>query len=134
MSSPRSRLDDRYGVSNSASRERLRKIAIAVLSAVFVATVLWVAWVFISGNQVKASTVGYHHLSPSQIAVDFSVTMAPGTAATCSVEAYNQNRGQVGFIEVDIAPQTERITTHRAVITTQQAAVSGAVKRCSAAG
>lgn len=133
MSSPQSRLDDRYGVSNSASREHLRKIALAVISALFVATVLWVAWVFVAGNQIKANTVGYHHLSPSRIAVDFSVTMAPGTAATCSVEAFNQNRGQVGFIEVEIAPQTERITTHRAVITTQQAAVSGAVKKCRAA-
>ncbi len=133
MSTTRSRLDERYGVSKSASKSRAAKVGLWILAIGFVATVLWVAWVFIAGNQIKANTLRYEHVSDSQISVDFSVTMPPGTAATCGIEAFNDNRGQVGFTVVDIPAQKERVTSHRVVVTTQQKAVSGAVKTCEKA-
>lgn len=130
MTSGHSHLNERYGVRNPASQKRAQRIAFIAALAVFFAATLWVAWAFISGNQIKANTVKYQHLGPSQIAVEFSVTMPPGTSAKCGVEAFNKNRGQVGFTVVDIPASNERITVHRATVTTQQPAVSGAVKTC----
>lgn len=133
MTSAGDHLNDRYGVSNSPSRRRWARLAIAAVATVFLAVVLWVAWVFVTGDPVKANTLGYHHVSDTEVRVDFSVTMTPGTEARCGVEALNENRGQVGFTVAHIGPQTEYITTHSIVVTTQQDAVAGAVKTCEVA-
>ena len=130
MSTSRTHLNERYGVSNSASRTLAGRIALGFVAAIFIATVLWVAYVFISETSVKSSTLRYSHVSESELEVGFSVTMAPGTAARCGIEALNAQHAQVGFVVVDIAPQTERISTHSVRLTTQQPAVTGVVKFC----
>lgn len=127
-----SALEDRYGVRKSArsGAQGPSKLAFGIALAVMLALTLWVAYTFISGNPIKVATVGYEHIGERSIDVSFSITAPPGRALECGVEAFNQNRGQVGFTAVEIPARTERITVHKVRVNTQQAAVSGAVKSC----
>lgn len=130
MSELPSHLHERYGVSNSPRQNRLKRIGIAALAAAFIAIVLWVSWVFVSGNQIKVDTVGYEHLSDSTIEITFAITMDPGTSARCSLQALNENRGQAGVAEYVVEPQTERTSFHQVQITTQHKAVGATVGDC----
>lgn len=130
MTSTKSNLEARYGVSKSPRSRTLKRVGVAALATAFLATVFWVAWVFITGDSIKSATLGYEHVDSQSMNVRFSVNVAPGTAVTCGVEAFNANRGQVGFAVVVLPPQKERVTTHTATVITQGKAVSGAVKTC----
>jgi len=109
---------------------RTAKILVGVAAAVFVALVI-VVGVFISRTEVRYEVVAYDHLAEDRIAVDYVVTMDPGTAATCRIQALNEGRAQVGFVETEIPAQTERRTAHHVEISTQGEAVSAEVVDCS---
>ncbi|CAM3923484.1 DUF4307 domain-containing protein [Helcobacillus massiliensis] len=125
------RLAERYGTSRSAGRTLAARIGIGILALVFLATVIWVGLVVSSSSPVKVTTTGYTHVSDTQMRVSFELNTKPGTAVRCSVEALNGNRGQVGFTSVEVPQQSERVSHHSVVVTTQQPAVSGVVKSCT---
>lgn len=128
--SPSARLAERYGTRRTPQQARLLRAGVIALALVFVALVLWVGYAVVLATPIKATTTGYTHVSDTQIRVNFELQMKPGTAARCGLEALNANRGQVGFVTVDIEPQDERFSHHSVEITTQAPAVSGAVKSC----
>jgi hypothetical protein len=57
--------------------------------------------------------------------------MDPGTEATCRIQAMNEGRAQVGFVETAIPAQTERRTAHHVEISTQGEAVSAEIVGCT---
>ncbi len=130
--SPSARLDERYGTRRTPRQARLLRAGVIALALVFVAVVLWVGYAVVLSTSIKTTTTGYQHVSDTQLRVSFELQMEPGTAARCGVEALNANRGQVGFVTVDIEPQDQRISHHSVEITTQAPAVSGTVKSCEA--
>ncbi|GAP79607.1 hypothetical protein Y09_2455 [Brachybacterium sp. SW0106-09] len=109
---------------------RTAKILVAVAGAVFVAIVI-VVGLFVAREEVRYDVLAYDHLASDRIGVDFVVTMAPGTEATCRIQAMNEGRAQVGFVETTIPAQAERRTAHRVEISTQGEAVSAEVVGCT---
>lgn len=109
---------------------RTAKILVAVAGAVFVAVVI-VVGLFVAREEVRYDVLAYDHLAVDRIGVDFVVTMAPGTEATCRIQAMNEGRAQVGFVETTIPAQTERRTAHHVEISTQGEAVSAEVVGCT---
>ncbi|SHW79133.1 Uncharacterised protein [Mycobacteroides abscessus subsp. abscessus] len=133
MTSRERTLQERYGVRNSPEKRRWALVGTVVIAVGFVATVIWVAFAFISSQAIKTNTLSYSHINDSRVSVTFSVNATPGTALDCSLEALNSVRAQVGYTVVHIPPQTNRLSTHTAEITTQGSAVSGVVRKCEAA-
>ncbi|MCT1867014.1 DUF4307 domain-containing protein [Dermabacter sp. p3-SID358] len=132
MTSHERTLQERYGVRKSPEKRRWALVGTVVVAVGFIATVIWVAFAFVSSQSIKTSTLSYTHLDDSRISVTFSVNAAPGTELDCSLEALNSVRAQVGYRVVRIPAQSERLTTHTADITTQGKAVSGVVRKCEA--
>lgn len=119
---------ERYGgplVGRRASR-----LLIALAVAVFLAVVAFVAFQAAS-TPIRPEMVSYEHLADDVIAVDFQVTMDPGTEAICQIQALNEGRAQVGFVEMTIPAQSEQQSAHHVEIATQGKAVSAEIVSCS---
>lgn len=109
--------------------KRAARVLIALAAIVFLAVVALVGY-WATSAPIRSEMVAYDHLADDVIAVDYVVTMDPGTGATCQIQAMNKGRAQVGFVETTIPPQTDRRTTHHVEISTQGEAVSAEVLGC----
>lgn len=118
---------DRYG--GPLVPARTAKVIGAIAIAVFLAVVGYVGLQF-ADQPVKAQVLTYEHIDADTIAVTFQVTMRPGTTASCTVQAMNEGRAQVGFVEIDIPAQADSQTAHHVEIDTQGTAVSAEVLGC----
>ena len=127
MSAVQNRPADRYGAPIVSPR--LGRIMVAVVAIVFAATVVLIGIRF-ADQPVKAELLSYEHVDDNRIAVSFAVTMRPGAEAECAVQAMNEGRAQVGFVEVEVPAQEQRRSTHRVEIATQGEAVSAEVLGC----
>lgn len=123
------RLADRYG-RPLVDRRTARMLTIVVAALFLVGVVL--IGLMISRTPVRTEMISYDHVAEDAITVDFSVSMDPGTAATCQIQALNSGRAQVGFVEVEIDPQQERTTSHEVEISTQGKAVTAEILGCTA--
>lgn len=123
-------LRSRYG--GPVIGRRTARILFAVAAVVFLAVVAYMG-VQYAYQPVTAETTSYDNLDDDLIALTFTVTMEPGTAATCAAQALDEGRAQVGFVEVDVPPSEDRHTNHRVEITTQGDAVSAEVIGCEQA-
>lgn len=129
MNDVRERHTDRYG--KPLVGRRTARTLLAITAAVFAAVVLYVG-IQAASTPVRSEMLAYEHLAEDSIAVDFIVTMDPGTEASCQIQALNKGRAQVGFVEKVIPAQEERRTAHHVEISTQGDAVSAEVVSCSA--
>ncbi len=120
--------DRRYGAPLVSPRTAM--VLVGIAAAVFVAIVI-VVGLLVSREEIRYEVLAYDHLAPDRIGVDFSVTMEPGSEATCRIQAMNEGRAQVGFVETTIPAQTERRTAHHVEISTQGEAVSAEVVGCT---
>lgn len=130
MTSTPTRHADRYG--GPLVPARTAKVLI-IAGAVVALTVLVLVGLRFADQPVKGELLTYDHVSDAEVEVTFMVTMAPGEAASCTVQAMNEGRAQVGFVEVEIPPQDERQSVHAARIATQGEAVSAEVLGCERA-
>lgn len=119
---------DRYG--GPLVGTRTAKILLGIAAAVFLTVVVYVG-VQSASTPVRSDVVSYEHLADDVIGVDILVTMDPGTEASCQIQALNEGRAQVGFVEAVIPAQDSRQTTHHVEIATQGQAVSAEIVRCS---
>ena len=127
MSTSTDRRADRYGKPIVSSRAA--KIIGALAGIVFLAVVAFVGLQY-AEQPISTEIRTYEHLAPDRIAVEFTVSMDPGTEASCAVQAMNDARAQIGFLEAHIPAQSERHTVHRVEIATQGDAVSAEVLGC----
>lgn len=118
---------DRYGAPLLS--KRATRVLVGLVAAVFLAVVGVVGY-WATSAPIRSEMVAYDHLADSVIAVDYTVTMDPGTGAVCQIQAMNEGRAQVGFVETTIPPQSDRRTTHHVEISTQGEAVSAEVLGC----
>ncbi|ATG51344.1 hypothetical protein CFK38_07235 [Brachybacterium vulturis] len=119
---------DRYG--GPLVSRRTARVLLALGAAAFLAVVVYVG-LQVSQNPVRSELLAYDHLADDVIAVDFQVTMDPGTAATCTIQALNKGRAQVGFVETEIPAQETRRSAHHVEISTQGDAVSAEIIDCT---
>lgn len=129
MNEFRDRQAERYGAP-LVSR-RTARLLTALAAVVFLAVVLMVALPN-SDSSVHSEVYSYDHLDDDVIAVEYVVTMEPGTEASCRIQALNKGRAQVGFVETTIPAQQEKRTAHQVEISTQGEAVSAEIISCSA--
>ncbi|GAA1488985.1 DUF4307 domain-containing protein [Brachybacterium sacelli] len=118
---------DRYGAPLLS--KRATRVLIGLAAAVFLAVVGVVGY-WVASPPIRSDMVGYDHLAENVIAVDYTITMDPGTEAVCRIQAMNEGRAQVGFVETTIPPQSSRRTAHHVEISTQGEAVSAEVLGC----
>ncbi|MGO1391324.1 MULTISPECIES: DUF4307 domain-containing protein [Brachybacterium] len=130
MNGTQQRSAERYGAPRIS--KRTARVLIAVAAAVFVAVVALVGYWSVSAP-IRAEMVGYDHVADDVIAVDYQLTMKPGTEATCRIQALNSGRAQVGFVETHVPAQSSRHSVQRVEISTQGAAVSAEVLGCDPA-
>ncbi|PZO56597.1 MAG: DUF4307 domain-containing protein [Brachybacterium faecium] len=127
MSAAPHRPAERYG--GPIVSRRTGRILVVLVAIGFLATVVLIGIRF-ADQPVKAEMLSYEHVAEDRIAVSFTVTMSPGTEAECAVQAMNEGRAQVGFVEVEVPAQDQRRSTHRVEIATQGDAVSAEVLGC----
>lgn len=127
MSASTDRRADRYGKPIISSRAA--KVIGVLAGAVFLAVVTFVGLDY-AKQPISTEIRTYEHIAPDRIAVEFTVSMDPGTEATCAVQAMNEGRAQIGFLDAHIPAQSGRHTVHRVEIATQGDAVSAEVLGC----
>ena len=128
MNAATDRHADRYG-KPLVSRRTARAL-IAVAAAVFLAAIA-ILGISTGGTSVSSELISYDHIAENVVAVDFQVTMDPGSEASCQIQAMNSGRAQVGIVEVDIPAQESRLSAHHVEISTQGEAVSAEIIDCS---
>lgn len=119
---------DRYG--GPLVGRRTARVLVALAAAVFLAVVAFVG-LQAASDPVRFEVLSYEHRAEDVIAVDYLVTMDPGTEATCTIQALNAGRAQVGFVETTIPAQDTRRSAHHVEISTQGEAVSAEIIGCS---
>ena len=126
-----SALDARYG-RTPGRRRAARWWAIAVAAAVAIVVVLWVGWVGLLGPaaSVESRTTGYTLVDDATVEVEYEVTLEPGTAAACAVEALNDKYAVIGWKVVDLPASTARTRAFSEEIRTSEPAVTGLIYRC----
>ncbi len=131
MSSPQQRLDERYG--RAAGAERRTRTAMIVAGVVFaVVFTAWVVWGGLSGTNAELETreLGYANVTDRSIDVRWEVSVEPGTAVSCAVQALNESFGIVGWKVVDLPPSTERTRVLVESLRTAERPVTGLPYRC----
>jgi len=127
---PSEALDARYGRS-PARRRRNRLLAIGTAAAFVVVFACWVIWVGLgSGSAFDGKTTGYLFVDDSTIQVSFAVTMPPGSAARCAIEAQSDSHAVVGWKVVDIPAADAWTQTFRQTLRTSERAVTGLIYQC----
>lgn len=131
MSSPQQRLDERYG--RTAGAERRTRTAMIVAGVIFaVVFTAWVVWGGLSGTNAELETreLGYANVTDSSIDVRWEVSVTPGTAVSCAVQALNESFGIVGWKVVDLPPSTERTRVLVESLRTAERPVTGLPYQC----
>lgn len=124
-------LDERYGRTVRFSK-RQRIIAVLVAAAFAVVLVAWVIWAGLSGEAATLETrdLGHEIVSNELVEVRFELTVAPGTAVQCAVEALNEGYSVVGWKTLDVPAGAQRTRQFTETVRTSELAVTGLIYRC----
>ncbi|TFB50403.1 DUF4307 domain-containing protein [Cryobacterium tagatosivorans] len=124
-------LDARYGrTPNRRLRDR-RSLWIAAGGFALV-LVAWVVWAGLDGSKplIEARDTRHSIIDEHSVSVTFEVSMPAGTAASCAVEALNENFTIVGWKVVDLAPSDRYTRSFTEIIRTTELSNTGLIYRC----
>lgn len=122
-------LDERYG----RRRSRRRRVAgWTLVAAVAGALVLGLGWTTVarSLNSVDVDDTGYTVVDEHTVSVSFQVTVSPGAAIACALEAQDAEHGVVGWRIVQYPPSDAHGRSFTETIPTVAAATTGLVNSC----
>jgi hypothetical protein len=124
-------LDERYGRTRG-SKSRNRAIAIIVGAIVAVVVVAWVIWVglFSPAADLNVEDTGHVIVDETTVDVRFQLTVEPGTATRCAVNAMNEGFSIVGWKIIDVPASDERLRALVARVHTTELGVTGLIYRC----
>jgi len=127
---PSPELDARYG-RTPARRARARVWVISAGIAFVAVFGAWVVWAGLDGTtaDIEVRDTGYL-LSDGAATVRFEVSMTPGTAATCAIQALDESFEIIGWKLVDIPPSTERTRAFVETVRTLIRPNTGLIYRC----
>ena len=124
-------LDARYG---RTPNRRLRDRRVLWITAAGFALVLvaWVVWAGLDGSKplIEARDTRHSIIDEHSVSVTFEVSMPTGTAASCAVEALNQNFTIVGWKVVDLAPSDRYTRSFTEIVRTTELSNTGLIYRC----
>lgn len=126
---PGSDLDARYG--RTAGRTRRVRLTWWLGAAAFVVVfAAWLVWAGGSPNPVDARDTAHTVLDEHAVSVSFEVSMPPGQAASCALQAMNESFAIVGWKVVEIPASTERTRAFTERVRTTELSVTGLIYRC----
>lgn len=123
-------LDARYG-RTPATRRRRRLLGIVGASAVTLVFLAWVIWAGLDGTAPELETrdTGYQ-LTDDSATARFEVTVEPGTAVRCAVQALSEDFEIVGWKVIDLPTSTERTRGFVETVRTTMPPTTGLISRC----
>jgi hypothetical protein len=121
----------RYG-RTSASRRRAVVWAVVVGAAVLAVSAAWVIWVGVFGPSASLDTrdTAFEIAADESVDVRFDVTVAPGTAVSCALQALNERFAIVGWKIVHLPPGETRTRSFEENIRTTERPATGLIYRC----
>lgn len=124
-------LDARYG-RTVGDRWRTRLLWLVAAVGLAVVLVAWLVWggLFEAPAQLEARNAGYEVLAPDEIKIQWNLTVPPGTATSCAVQALNAQFAVVGWKVVEVPPSQLRTRTLSEVVRTSEQPDSGLIYRC----
>ncbi len=132
MASPTSvSLDERYG-RTAVAKKRNRWLSWGAAASFVIVFTAWVIWGGLDGSadRVGVLDTGYSVIDAKTISVTWQVTVDPGTATACAVQAQNDVHGIVGWKIVELQPSQVRTRSFTESLTTTEQAVTGLIYRC----
>ena len=131
MTETQTRLDERYGrTARSSHTNRAIGVVTAVGFTVVLGAWLWWGGVLETPSQLQYRDVAHTIVDETEVSVTYEITAAPGTTATCAVQALNAFYGIVGWRIVEI-PVSDRWTrVFDTTLRTSEPAVTGLLYEC----
>jgi hypothetical protein len=120
-------LATRYG-----KQAKLSKVSWRWISAIGI-TLMAIGVLFASianYNPVQSQDIGFSVKDPTQVILDFELTKPIDAVAVCSVEALNEQFGQVGYKVIEIGPQETGKVRLSVSINTTELATTALVDEC----
>ncbi len=117
----------RYGKRAKLSKTRWRWISAAGITLMAIG-VLFAS--IANYNPVQSQDVGFSVKNPTQVILDFELTKPMEATAVCSVEALNEQFGQVGYKVIEIGPQETAKVRLSVSINTTELATTALVDEC----
>jgi hypothetical protein len=124
-------LDARYGRSVPNTRRR-KAFGIAAAGVFAVVIVAWLVWggLLSTPGQLDVQDTGHVIVDDTLVQVRYELTVEPGTATSCAVQALNSTFGIVGWRIVDIEPAEQRTRALVTEVRTTELGVTGLIYRC----
>lgn len=131
LGAPAPDLDERYGRSASTLK-RNRRLGWIAAAAFLIVVAAWVVWGGLDAIRGGIDTldVGHRVIDETSVSVTWQLTMNPGDAATCAIEAQNELHGIVGWEIIEIPASEQRIRKFTETVNTVEPAVTGLIYRC----
>ncbi len=120
-------LATRYGKRAKLSKARWRWIAAAGITLMAIG-VLFAS--IANYNPVQSQDLGFSVKNPTQVVLDFELTKPKDAVAVCSLEALNEQFGQVGYKTIEIGPQETGKVRLSVSINTTELATTALVDEC----
>lgn len=120
-------LAQRYGKRAKLSKTRWIWISVVGIALMMVG-VLFAS--IANYNPVQSQDVGFSVKDPTQVVLDFELTKPQDATAVCSVEALNEQFGQVGYKIIEIGPQETAKVRLSVSINTTELATTALVDEC----
>lgn len=124
-------LADRYGRTPGRHR-RDRVIGWVLGIGIALVFVVWVVWVAFDGTgaTIEARDIGHKIVDDRTVSVTFEVSMPPGSASQCALEAQNQSHAIVGWKVIELDASDTYTRTFTTTVRTTEMSVTGLIKRC----
>lgn len=121
----------RYGPAPDPRARRRGVVALWALGLVGTAFVAWIG-LRMGSAPVTWSDVGFRVDGDALVEVVYDVSRPdPAVPVRCTLEALNEQYGQVGVVTVEVPPGTDRTVRRSDPVGTSELAVTGIVKECA---
>lgn len=121
----------RYG-RTPGTRRRAKALAIAAAAAIVVVFGAWALWAGPGQDDhgLDNDVIGYQVLSDHSTVVHSTVSVDPGTRASCAVQALDKSYTIVGWKVVTLPVSSERTRSVSTEVATTTRAVTGLIHSC----
>jgi len=120
-------LATRYGKKAKLSKGRWQWISIVGIALMIIGALIAT---IANYNPVQSQDLGFSVKDSTQVVLDFEVTKPLDAVAVCSLEALNEQFGQVGYKTIEIGPQETGKVRLSVSINTTELATTALVDEC----
>ncbi|GAB3037000.1 hypothetical protein GCM10027052_14450 [Parafrigoribacterium mesophilum] len=122
-------LDARYGRRKPLPRGA-RWAVIGAVGALVLALGIWLVAGSLGGSALETNDLGHRVIDQYSVTINFELSVPPGSATSCALQAQNEQHGIIGWKIVDI-PASDRFTrSFTQTVRTAERAFTGLIYRC----